>query len=294
MIRISWLQTCQNQLTVSLWRFYIPRTNNCLAYSNYSYSGIGPKERALSMYREIDYYWIEFPKPWYICGCMKHCPICIPPDTTPRPKFLTNHVTWFYPYPIIPCASILHNVNQTWPTKWKTIPLAIVQLYEYENQTLEGLACVPRQWPARIFHFLVLRMIAKLAPGEKMCQTSAASWRQCNELTAGNRRGSGAEKYRFRRNWDVVFWENDLSSVQWMFGGTVLLWRSPATIVLSFFEVSYDVNYKNAILYFSRLYRGSGSWISSQYLVLSFCVVLFCVLWIVVQFSEIWKEIKTG
>ena len=25
-----------------------PRTNNCLAYSNYSYSGIGPKERALS------------------------------------------------------------------------------------------------------------------------------------------------------------------------------------------------------------------------------------------------------
>ena len=41
-------------VTVSLWRFSShsgmssPRTNNCLAYSNYSSSGIGPKERALS------------------------------------------------------------------------------------------------------------------------------------------------------------------------------------------------------------------------------------------------------
>ena len=50
---LSWLQTCQNQLTVSLWRFYShsgmssPRTNNYLAYSNYSYSGIGTKKRTL-------------------------------------------------------------------------------------------------------------------------------------------------------------------------------------------------------------------------------------------------------
>ena len=53
--RLSWLQTCQNQLTVSvtkkvlqpLWNQISLRTNNCFAYSNYSYSGIGPKERSL-------------------------------------------------------------------------------------------------------------------------------------------------------------------------------------------------------------------------------------------------------
>ena len=52
---LSWLQTCQNQLTVSitkkvlqpLWNQISLRTNNCFAYSNYSYSGIGPKERSL-------------------------------------------------------------------------------------------------------------------------------------------------------------------------------------------------------------------------------------------------------
>ena len=31
-----------------LWNESGPGTNNCLAYSNYSYSGIGPKERTLS------------------------------------------------------------------------------------------------------------------------------------------------------------------------------------------------------------------------------------------------------
>ena len=30
--------------------------------------------------------------------------------------------------------------NQTWQTEWKTAPLAIVQLCEYENQTLESFA----------------------------------------------------------------------------------------------------------------------------------------------------------
>ena len=30
-----------------LWNQSSPRMNNCLAYSNYSYSGIGPKIRAL-------------------------------------------------------------------------------------------------------------------------------------------------------------------------------------------------------------------------------------------------------
>ena len=57
---LSWLQTCQNQLTVSLWRFYshsgmreARERTNCLAYSNYSYSNysysrIGPKECTLS------------------------------------------------------------------------------------------------------------------------------------------------------------------------------------------------------------------------------------------------------
>ena len=28
--------------------------------------------------------------------------------------------------------------NQTWQTEWKTVPLAKVQLCEYENQTLEA------------------------------------------------------------------------------------------------------------------------------------------------------------
>ena len=40
-----------NSVTVKvlqpLWNESSPRTNNCLAYSNYSYSRIGPKERAL-------------------------------------------------------------------------------------------------------------------------------------------------------------------------------------------------------------------------------------------------------
>ena len=31
-----------------------PRTNNCLAYSNYSYSGIVPKERTLTDYPESE------------------------------------------------------------------------------------------------------------------------------------------------------------------------------------------------------------------------------------------------
>ena len=31
-----------------LWNQSSPRTNNCLAYSNYAYSGIGPKKHALS------------------------------------------------------------------------------------------------------------------------------------------------------------------------------------------------------------------------------------------------------
>ena len=50
--------------------------------------------------------------------------------------------------------------NQTWQTEWKTAPLAKVQLYEYENQTLKLLlqpaVCLPSlivQWPARILHF---------------------------------------------------------------------------------------------------------------------------------------------
>ena len=33
-----------------LWNQSSPRTNNCLAYSSYSYSGIGPKERALKLF----------------------------------------------------------------------------------------------------------------------------------------------------------------------------------------------------------------------------------------------------
>ena len=32
-----------------LWNESSPRTNNCLAYSNYSYTEIGPKERALNL-----------------------------------------------------------------------------------------------------------------------------------------------------------------------------------------------------------------------------------------------------
>ena len=50
---LVWLQTCQNQLSVTmkvlqpLWNQSSPKTNNCLAYSNYSYYGIGPKERTL-------------------------------------------------------------------------------------------------------------------------------------------------------------------------------------------------------------------------------------------------------
>ena len=37
-----------------LWNQSSPRTNNCLAYSNYSYSGIGPKECTLSC---LHFYW---------------------------------------------------------------------------------------------------------------------------------------------------------------------------------------------------------------------------------------------
>ena len=52
---LSWLQTCQNQFTVSLkvlqslWNQSSPRTNSCLAYSSYSYSRIGSKECTLSL-----------------------------------------------------------------------------------------------------------------------------------------------------------------------------------------------------------------------------------------------------
>ena len=53
---LSWLQTCQNHLTVSLWRFYShsgmrvakERTIVWLIPTYYSYSGIGPKERTLN------------------------------------------------------------------------------------------------------------------------------------------------------------------------------------------------------------------------------------------------------
>ena len=34
--------------------------------------------------------------------------------------------------------------NQTWQTEWKTASLAIVQLCEYENQTLEDFVAVSR------------------------------------------------------------------------------------------------------------------------------------------------------
>ena len=36
-----------------LWNQSSPRTNNCLAYSNYSYSGIGPKECTLNRIRSF-------------------------------------------------------------------------------------------------------------------------------------------------------------------------------------------------------------------------------------------------
>ena len=47
--------------------------------------------------------------------------------------------------------------NQTWQTKWKTASLAIVQLCEYENQTLEAFV-------APVTHrnlLLLLRMISE-------------------------------------------------------------------------------------------------------------------------------------
>ena len=34
--------------------------------------------------------------------------------------------------------------NQTWQTEWKTVPLAAVQLCEYENQTLEAFLAASR------------------------------------------------------------------------------------------------------------------------------------------------------
>ena len=34
--------------------------------------------------------------------------------------------------------------NQTWQTEWKTVPLAKVQLCEYENQTLEAFVVASR------------------------------------------------------------------------------------------------------------------------------------------------------
>ena len=40
--------------------------------------------------------------------------------------------------------------NQTWQTEWKTVPLAKVQLCEYENQTLEAFVA---EWPAEFFTF---------------------------------------------------------------------------------------------------------------------------------------------
>ena len=53
---LSWLQTCQNQLTVSLWRFYshsgmrVAREQTIVwLNSNYSYSGIGSKVCALNI-----------------------------------------------------------------------------------------------------------------------------------------------------------------------------------------------------------------------------------------------------
>ena len=49
--------------------------------------------------------------------------------------------------------------NQIWQTEWKTVPLAKVQLYEYENQNLEAAvvashlyANIDIQWPTRISH----------------------------------------------------------------------------------------------------------------------------------------------
>ena len=38
-----------------LWNQSSPRTNNCLAYSNYSYSGIGPPKRAFIAFKNLKY-----------------------------------------------------------------------------------------------------------------------------------------------------------------------------------------------------------------------------------------------
>ena len=52
--------------------------------------------------------------------------------------------------------------NQTWQTEWKTVPLAKVQLCEYENQTLEAfvpVSCLyakfdcPVAWQKFLFNF---------------------------------------------------------------------------------------------------------------------------------------------
>ena len=60
--------------------------------------------------------------------------------------------------------------SQTWQTEWKTAPLAEVQLYQYEDQTLEAFVsatiCMQiliLQCPARLFDFQLLCMIVKLA-----------------------------------------------------------------------------------------------------------------------------------
>ena len=54
----------------SLWNQSSPRMNNCLAYSNYSYSGIGPKERALNLIEDSTDAYVELQNlPEYIAPC---------------------------------------------------------------------------------------------------------------------------------------------------------------------------------------------------------------------------------
>ena len=52
--------------------------------------------------------------------------------------------------------------NQTWQTDWKTVSFAIVQLCEYENQTLETFAVASRLYRKVRCTFKPLRMIVRV------------------------------------------------------------------------------------------------------------------------------------
>ena len=52
--------------------------------------------------------------------------------------------------------------NQTWQTDWKTVSFAIVQLCEYENQTLETFAVASRLHRKVRCTFKPLRMIVRV------------------------------------------------------------------------------------------------------------------------------------